>query len=532
MEVKSSIIFCITITAATCQIYFPVDSGEAYFSSYDKAAPTLRINVKNENTTNADDLMARSIVQLTLNMNRVTTALLQQGEISNFVFSPISVAGVLALVLLASIGRTFDEIKNVMGFDQGFNIENDIFEVHRRLGEISKNIVNYVGSSNVMLYKSAIFVQDDYPIRKEYQQAVDYFYQNQVVNLNFQNNPNYAKTYINSWVSNNTKGVIPTLLSDPPDSRTKAIAVNALYFKGAWDNPFIKGATTWRPFYINGRNNKSDRMVMMMYNGGEFPYYKDKELNVEILGFPYKDSNTVMYVILPQDSSVDKLHQLENYLTVRDIERLIDSTSETEATVSFPKMKLVSTMNLAQPLKALNVKSLFDSQNANLALLSPGIVSRFAEIYRPQVKTTTQQPQSNLGNQLIFARFNEQESCEKVYDPYTRAYRCRYQIRHTRQAQLDFLEKLQKIYQQFKDKPEQINPGVYADQFIHKVFIDITEEGTEAAAVSGTGINRSGGKVTFRCDVPFIFFIYQKETKTILFWGSIKSPVPSVANDN
>lgn len=514
------LVFCATLAVVSCQIYFPTDELEEKIiaSTYhrDRNLPD------NKSAINIDASVARSISKLTLDVNRA------QLQLPNLVFSPVSIAGVLALVLLGSIGPTFNEIVNFMGFNEGFNIKNDNIEVHRQLGRISSEVERNSGSNDVTLYKTAIFVQDDYPIRKEYQQAADYFYKSSIINLNFQSNPSLAQRYINNWVSNNTNGIIPTLLDDVPDSSTKAIITSTLYFKGAWDKPFYRGGSNWKPFYTNGRRNRSDRMVTLMYNGGDFPYYKDNNLNIEILGLPYKGGNT-MYVILPQESTADRLRQLENYLTPTDIERLVSSTRSTEVIIAFPKMKVVNTINLAQTMRNLGLRSLFDPRTSNLALLTPGFTTRFGGIFRPAptTTTTTQQPTSDWANQLIFTRFGDQRDCRRVYDFYTNTFRCG-EPRQKRAAQFEFLDKLQNEYKRFSLNPQQANPGLYADEFIHKTLIDITEEGTEAAAVSGIGINRSGGQVTFKCDVPFLFFIYQHNTKMILFWGSITSPEPSV----
>lgn len=514
------LVFCATLAVVSCQIYFPTDELEEKIlaSTYHRNR-----NLPNNTAINVDVSVARSITKLTLNVNRAKL------QLPNLVFSPVSIAGVLALVLLGSIGQTFNEIVNFLGFNEGFNIKNDNIEVHRQLGRISSTVERNSGSNDVTFYKTAIFVQEDYPIRKEYQQAADYFYKSNIINLNFQN-PSLAQRYINNWVSNNTNGIIPTLLDDVPDPNTKAIVTSTLYFKGVWDKPFIRGGSNWKPFFTNGRKNKSDRMVMLMYNGGDFPYYKDNNLNVEILGLPYKGGNT-MYVILPHESNADKLRQLENYLTPADIERLVSSTRSTEVVIAFPKMKVLNSLNLAQTMSNLGLKSLFDPRNSNLALLTPGFTTRFGGIFRPSSTTTTSHPPYNWANQLIFTRFGDQSNCQRVYDFHTNTFRCN-ESRQKRANQLEFLDKLQNEYQRFNLNPQQANPGLYADEFVHKTLIDITEEGTEAAAVSGIGINRSGGRITFKCDAPFLFFIYQNNTKMILFWGSITSPEPSVSTSD
>ena len=66
------------------------------------------------------------------------------------------------------------------------------------------------------------------------------------------------------------------------------------------------------------------------------------------------------------------------------------------------------------------------------------------------------------------------------------------------------------------------------DKVIHKAFIDVTEEGTEAAAATVVIMNkitmqRLQNKI-FKADHPFLFLIKDTETATILFMGKVCNP--------
>lgn len=64
----------------------------------------------------------------------------------------------------------------------------------------------------------------------------------------------------------------------------------------------------------------------------------------------------------------------------------------------------------------------------------------------------------------------------------------------------------------------------------HKAFIEVNEEGTEAAAATAVVMNLlsiNGGnhsRIVFDCDHPFIYLIQQMETGTILFMGAMGNP--------
>ena len=71
---------------------------------------------------------------------------------------------------------------------------------------------------------------------------------------------------------------------------------------------------------------------------------------------------------------------------------------------------------------------------------------------------------------------------------------------------------------------------LFINKVIHKAFIDVNEEGTEAAAATAvvmtTSINGNGpSRIIFDCNHPFMYLIQHKQTGTILFMGSINDPL-------
>jgi len=69
---------------------------------------------------------------------------------------------------------------------------------------------------------------------------------------------------------------------------------------------------------------------------------------------------------------------------------------------------------------------------------------------------------------------------------------------------------------------------LYISEVMHKTFVDVNEEGTEAAAVTSVGVGTTSfGPVspTMRIDRPFVFAIRERQSGTILFIGKIMEPV-------
>nr|XP_055067485.1 leukocyte elastase inhibitor-like isoform X1 [Misgurnus anguillicaudatus] len=72
------------------------------------------------------------------------------------------------------------------------------------------------------------------------------------------------------------------------------------------------------------------------------------------------------------------------------------------------------------------------------------------------------------------------------------------------------------------------NNDLVVSEVIHKTFVEVNEEGTEAAAATGmvcrTLMGRFGISKAFNADHPFLFFIRHNPTNTILFYGRFCSP--------
>ena len=75
------------------------------------------------------------------------------------------------------------------------------------------------------------------------------------------------------------------------------------------------------------------------------------------------------------------------------------------------------------------------------------------------------------------------------------------------------------------------NRDLFISAVIHKAFVDVNEEGTEAAAATAVTMMPMAAPVrehkeppVFRADHPFVFLIKDNRTDSILFLGRITDP--------
>lgn len=532
----------------------------------------------------------------------------------NVIFSPISLAVTMAMVLLGSAGTTFDEVANLLGLQTGIDISRHSEVVHQILGlqlqQTHKKIFEVPGPR--VDFASAIFLQDGYPIRPEFTTVAQNVYQSKVINVDFLRNGVGAKNTINNWVAENTNGKIKNILSSMPDPLTTLILASALYFKGEWNQHFFATLTKRRPFYIEPNQSV---IIDMMFNAGDFPYYEDKQLGAQILGLPYKGNDIWMYILLPKAEGANALRGFADQLTPEIIQNLISNMKNETCIIALPRMKLSSSLSLTKTLQNLGLRSLF-SANADLSVISSGgpiiptvtplqtsnnvirgprpsgnskgfnqqhSLVRFGEdlatdgtrknffAYHDKLTGLTVQQWSTgfsiakgrirrrAMNKRAFEEFSpdlsneettrnsyviDEAEAKKDHAKFVSLEENKYRFKETKGSRLRRKRQARPIDENFLNYINSLNfpsygidnlrnsgtlknPGIYASNVLHKVEIDISEKGTEAAAATTVVLERDGSQKRIIANRPFIFFIRHNPTKLMLFWGTLNLPTPN-----
>jgi serpin B len=65
---------------------------------------------------------------------------------------------------------------------------------------------------------------------------------------------------------------------------------------------------------------------------------------------------------------------------------------------------------------------------------------------------------------------------------------------------------------------------LYISEVKHKTFVEVNEEGTEAAAATSAGISVTSFQAPFAVDRPFLTAIHDGATNTLLFLGIVLDP--------
>ncbi|PNF43885.1 hypothetical protein B7P43_G02791 [Cryptotermes secundus] len=510
------------------------------YGSYNESPPDLssikfKYDDNNKNTVQEnliENVIARGVLQFALQLDFALSSedYRNVDDMSNVVFSPLSIASALTVLMLGAAGRTYTEIANVLGLAAGIDLVSRGDELHYHFGRFIKKVENYPDArkSTYVTMAGGVFVQDGFLIKERFANLSKDAYLNEVLTLDFSGHSTEARNVINKWVENRTYGHIPNILESPPPPSTKVIIASALYFNGAWESPFLKEQTAWRPFYVSGSQVKGSSevvQVLMMVNGGDFPYYSDPVLGCQIVGLPYKDHSATMYLVLPNEPGYHALKRLQYKFTVNRLKGLADSATERTVIIAVPRMQLESTIYLKKALKILGINTLFEPFEADLSQISDDRnVASFINTDCLGETHVTQEQNRGVDNNTSTTNqcpehtaLNINTSTDEV------SKKSMYQTDSVKQIAPKHI----KIPSINGDSKISKNPGLYVDSVIHKVTIDVTESGTEAAAATVVSVTRDGSHKVVRFERPFLFFIRHEATGAILFWGTVVKPTPS-----
>lgn len=241
---------------------------------------------------------------------------------------------------------------------------------------------------------------------------------------------------INDWVKQKTDGKIKKVLDElNPDS--VCVILNAIYFKGIWENQFSKDRTHDAPFSVSPAKKVT---VPLMYQRNDFKMLSEKDF--QAVSIPYKGNNLSMVVLLPR--TTDGLAGLEKQLTAANLGRWLerlDRQPPREIDLFLPKFRLETGYDLKPFFLKMGMKEAF-GKGADFSGMGP--------------------PKGDL----------------------------------------------------------------WISQIAHKAFVEVNEEGTEAAAATAVEMATKAMLYypVFRADHPFLFLIRDNQKGAILFMGRMAHP--------
>lgn len=350
----------------------------------------------------------------------------------NVVFSPLSAGLAVSMLANGAQGETLAGIERTLGTGIGveaLNGTNAALVQALRGGDVELSIAN------------SLWARQGIPFLPTFLETNRRFYDAEVAALDFRSPAAAAR--INRWVSDKTKGRITRMVEDGPiDADVILYLMNAVYFKGRWQDEFQASATRPMPFHAAG-----GRTVQrpMMQRTGDYRYLRAD--GFQALRLPYRGGRFAMYVLLPDQGS--SVAALRGRLTPESwTDWMGRFGGGREVRVVMPKYRVNVESGLNRPLQALGMADAFSPTRANFGA-------------------------------MLTAEFLRQGNA-------------------------------------------------YVSEAKQKVFIEVNEEGTEAAAVTGIEVRTTSAPaepVSFIVDRPFLLAIRDDTTGALLFIGQVNDPV-------
>ena len=277
----------------------------------------------------------------------------------NYMFSPMSIKMALALAANGASGETQQQILNALGLtslDEFNSLSKDLIARYSQTDILKLNIANSIWMNKDKTSQN---------FSETFKKTATDFYDAEVKSIN---NSNAVKE-INSWVSDKTNGKIPTIIQNADDFW--AMLINAIYFKGAWQDEFSVNAT--KPDQFNNADGtkitvdfmnktkwfpyaetKSVKMIELPYQNRVQNFSEDGEyLDTDV----YKDLDVSMYLIMPEgDINVEQ----ELSAAIND-----NAFKSTYIKMAMPKFKIEYSTDLNEIFMNMSITTAFDDKTAD-----------------------------------------------------------------------------------------------------------------------------------------------------------------------
>ena len=274
----------------------------------------------------------------------------------NLFVSPYSLYQALTMVYAGAGGDTAKQ------FEQTLHLpfpDSEIHHVSNALNRALKPRNETSDESFTLEIANALWTQRDGHIEQNFLDLLSENYASALRAVDFAEAQETANL-INSWARENTNGKISEIASpDMFNLNTRLAITNAVYFKGAWQRPFMEENTTKQDFYsLDGETVEVDMMTATE------EYLALQNDQVQMVELRYANSPIVMDILSPLD---DDWEAFSGTLTAGLLDTYIEQLSNHRVHLSLPKFKIETpVMDLIAPLQELGLVDVF-GMNADLS---------------------------------------------------------------------------------------------------------------------------------------------------------------------
>lgn len=298
----------------------------------------------------------KSLCDLNLSTNEMGWSLLKKLEEDqkeeNIIISPVSISMAVTMTTNGAQDDTYQEMKTTM------NLEDWTTEqMNAAQQSYLQNVPNLDPQDITFNIANSIWYRQGYNVKDEFINTNQTFYDSEVRAIDFLSPE--AKDMINGWVDNQTNGLIEEIVDQIPTNVVMYL-INALYFKGAWQQPFNPEQTFAQTFFKEDGSTVSTDF--MSHGKITLPYLNGE--NFQAVDLAYGDSIFSMTVILPDEQV--SMNELINSIPSGSTDWIEDFQLDTTPIFfGMPKFKLDYKVKLNDALSDLGMPKAFMPGIAN-----------------------------------------------------------------------------------------------------------------------------------------------------------------------
>lgn len=279
----------------------------------------------------------------------------------NIVISPDSLFFVLEMAAAGADGTTLEQMTGTM-VPGASNEDGLMFGV---------NHYNELQNESLTIANS-MWINEDSQVYEDY---VEYVKKNFDADVTYTAFDNEAVKAINSWVNDETDGMIPSIIRDL-DSDERLMLINAITFVGTWDQEYKPHMITDGTFqsgfgaeetctYLNSYEK------WFVYNDNCTGFIKD-----------YDDDKYAFMAILPDDENID-INEFMAQMTADDYWDLWDNMEKRTLAVKMPEFKSEYEKSLIDTLMQMGMTDAFglNADFSNISVEDIYISSVFQKAY-------------------------------------------------------------------------------------------------------------------------------------------------------
>ena len=298
-----------------------IEADKKISTAYKKIVPVNKniITTEHKTTTSSNNFQLKIFQEIN-----------KSSKGKNVMVSPISIYHILSLTANGAANKTLTEMLHAL-------CEKNLIELNKKNNTISSLISKF---KSVEL-ANAVFTRFN-PLDEFQKMIVEYR-----AKLDHLKDANQ----VNQWCSDATHKKIPKIV-DNITGADKMVLINAIYFKGIWQQPFDKNQTHLDTFY--GPNNQMKK-IMFMNSTKKFDYYEDNGL--QAISLNYTQDNLNALIILPKNKG-----DINNYIgnfTLEKYNMIIGNLTNKKVKLSLPRFEFDFSTELSQIFKSFGMKDAF-----------------------------------------------------------------------------------------------------------------------------------------------------------------------------